>query len=185
MQLSNIDKTTIPKFANLKEFVEWYLQQNMPIFLPENFEVFISDDATSSCLFRSGQYQAEMYLIHPNAAIPLHDHPGVENFELTHKAWNLLKQDFNDLFYSLLQTDQNQNPHGFDIRQRTANTGLLLISLQKWDDDLEVSTIATRWRGATAGPKHDALIQRFNPECLSYPGYADVTKKREKLTAIL
>ena len=50
------------------------------------------------------------------------------------------------------------------------------MSFQRWDDNLKMSTIGSRWKGHTAGEKHEALIRRFNPNALIYPGYADVTK---------
>jgi hypothetical protein len=164
----------VPSFSDVVEFAEWYLRSGMPLLFPEKHEVFISDDATSSCLFRHGQFQFEMYLIHPQPVIPLHEHPGVANIEISNTHWGDLDTD------KLRSCVQGAGmPHGGSIRKRSEHSGFLLFSAQMWDEGLEVSTIGARWKGHTAGPKHEALIKRFNPDCLLYPGYADVTKKAE------
>ena len=178
--MRNIQLNEIPEFTDLVHFTDWYLSNGLPTLIPHNAEVFLSDDATATCLFRHGRYQFEMYLIHPNPTIPQHAHPGVENIEVPSSAWTSLT-----LPRLQLQIQKSGQTHGRDIRERITCGGFALFSAQKWDEGLEISTIGARWKGFTAGPKHDALIRRFNPECLSYPGYADVTKKREKLAAIL
>jgi hypothetical protein len=165
----------IPDFKDLKSFVIWYVENNMPLLPPKNPEVFLSDDATASCLFRHKQYQVEMYLIHPNPVIPVHEHPGVENFEVPQSSW----QDIN---FNLIQTAGQA--HGVGFKERAKHSGFILYSAQKWDDGLEPSTIGARWKGHTAGPKHEALIKRFNPKALIYPGYADVTKEAVQLSIL-
>jgi hypothetical protein len=164
----------VPSFSNVEEFLRWYLKAGGPVLLPEKHEVFISDDATASCLFRHGRFQFEMYLIHPNPVIPQHEHPGVINIEVPSSQWNNLTDG------ELGERVQYSGfPHGGSIRERAKSNGFLLFSAQMWDEGLEISTIGARWKGHTAGPKHEALIRRFNPDCLIYPGYADVTKKAE------
>ncbi len=108
----------------------------------------------------------------------MHEHPGVENIEITNLEWGNLTQ-------SLLNERRQQagQPHGRAIRERADSKGFALFSAQRWDDGLEISTIGARWKGNTAGPKHEALIRRFNPDCFIRPtvpslyGYADVTVK--------
>lgn len=169
----------VPAFDTIEEFARWYFYNGMPILPPKNSEVFTSDDATASCLFRHGRYQIEMYLIHPNPVIPQHNHPGVENVEFSLSTVSSMGLD-----YALGLVQRGDATHGGDIRERAANRGFVLYSAQKWADGLEMSTIGARWKGHTAGPKHEALIRRFNPDCLVYPGYADVTRK-QAVNAIL
>ena len=157
----------IPDFSSLEHFVEWYVNNNMPLLPPKNKEVFLSDDATATCLFRHGQYQVELYLIHPNPVIPIHEHPGVENLEIPQEAWS------DSIDFSRIQ--KSGMSHGVGFKERASHSGFALYSAQKWDDGLELSTIGARWKGHTAGVLHEALIKRFNPDCLVYPGYADVT----------
>lgn len=162
----------IPDFKDLESFVVWYVKNNMPLLPPKTHEVFLSDDATAACLFRHKQYQVELYLIHPKPVIPVHEHPGVENFELPQSGWGSIN-------FNLIQTEGQS--HGVGFKERANHSGFMLYSAQKWDDGLELSTIGARWKGHTAGPKHEALIKRFNPKALIYPGYADVTKQQVEI----
>lgn len=162
----------VPAFHDLREFVTWYVGNGMPLLPPEKPEVFLSDDATATCLFRKGQYQVELYLIHPNPVIPVHEHPGVENLEIAQSGWQ------SAVDFRFMQ--RAGESHGMGFRDRAKNEGFALYSAQKWDDGLTLSTIGARWRGYVAGPKHAALIRRFNPDCYINNGYADVTYTKAK-----
>lgn len=164
----------IPQFKDVEEFARWYFASGMPRLRPADSEVFVTDDATSSCLFRYGRFQFEIYLIHPNPVIPHHEHPGVENIEFPSSMITSVGPETS--LAGLVQRDGMA--HGCDIRRRAEHAGFVLFSAQHWADGIEMSTIGARWRGHTAGPKHEAMIKRFNPDCLIYPGYADVTKKQ-------
>lgn len=167
----------IPQFKDVEEFARWYFSNGMPRLKPSNAEVFVTDDATSSCLFRHGRFQFEIYLIHPQPVIPQHEHPGVENIE-----FNASLSGPYSILGSLIQRDGAA--HGGDIRKRAEHAGFVLFSAQHWSEGIEMSTIGARWKGHTAGPKHEALIKRFNPDCLVYPGYADVTKKQPVMAVL-
>lgn len=171
-----IQPSEVPNFSGVADFAAWYLSSGMPVLLPKNPEVFLSDDATASCMFRHGRFQFEMYLIHPRPVIPQHEHPGVTNIEIPSQGWKSFS--FEELTNNIQQAEQS---HGDDIRVRAEHNGFMLFSAQMWDEGLEVSTIGARWKGHTAGPKHEALIRRFTPDCLVYPGYADVTVKTQAL----
>jgi hypothetical protein len=166
-----IDAADVPNFESVSAFAKWYISSGMPMLFPKNHEVFISDDATAYSLFRHGRFQFEIYLIHPNPVIPLHEHPGVKNIEIPQSGFAGVEVEE---LKNMVQI--SGQPHGGDFRVRAAHSGFMLMSAQMWDEGLEISTIGARWKGKTAGPKHEALIRRFNPGCLVYPGYADVTK---------
>ena len=163
-----------PAFNNLVDFTLWCFNKGLALKPPLNAEVFTTDDATSSCLYRHGRFQLEVYLIHSEPVIPQHEHPGVESLEVPLVSLSF-DQNIKNLDQFILGDGMS---HGMDIRTRADIRGFVLYSAQKWDDGLEMSTIASRWKGHTAGPKHEALIRRFNPDCLIYPGYADVTRRR-------
>lgn len=159
-----------PEFCTVVDFYQWYVQNKCPVMLSLMDSVFLSDDATAVRLFRSGRFQVEMYLIHPSPIIPTHEHPGVENIELQNLAIHS-----PDALADFVQRDGSS--HGGSFVRRAEDRGFALFSVQHWRDGVEMSTIGARWKGHTAGPKHEALIRRFNPGCLVYPGYADVTRK--------
>jgi hypothetical protein len=170
-----INKNDVPNFKDVVEFAQWYVANGMPLLPPEKQEVFVSDDATASCLFRHGRFQFEMYLIHPQPVIPMHEHPGVINLEIP--ANDVLLMSDVERLKARVQTAGQ--PHGTGFKERAEHSGFVLFSAQQWDEGLEMSTIGARWKGYTAGKKHEELIKRFNPDCLIYPGYADVTRKQQ------
>lgn len=158
----------------VEEFCNWYISNGMPINFPEKVEVFLTDDATSVCLFRKGQFQVELYLILPHPNVPIHEHPNVEAIEI--RLDNSRKIDGE-----VLRTGQS---HGPGIRMIAEERGFPLISVQKWLDGISPTTISIRWKGRTVGPKHDKLIKRFCPETLVLNGYADVTKQNNYLEVL-
>jgi hypothetical protein len=164
-------------FSNVVDFAHWYISSGMPICPPNDSNVFLSDDATSSCLYRSGRFQVEIYLIHQDPLIPIHEHPEVDNVELPVGSFdkNISKEEIK----KSLQLSGGR-PHGESSKIRAKKSGFMLLSAQMWHGDGQMSTIASKWKGRTAGPKHEALIRKFNPDALIFSGYADTSSKQEK-----
>lgn len=159
---------TVPDtWSDVEEFGDWWIRAGMPLSFPENAEVFLSDDATAICLFRKGRFQVELYLIHPNPKVPIHEHPDVE----------VIKVRLNGKKYPYLSgTLRNGEAHGAGLRLESEVRGYPLVAIQHWLTR-EPTTIASMWRGETVGPKQEALIKRFNPDAYIKDGYADTTKK--------
>lgn len=153
-------------WSGVEEFGNWWIRSGMPIMFPENAEVFLSDDATAICLFRKGQFQVELYLIHPHPKVPLHEHPDVE----------VIKVRLNSRkFPYLSETLHNGESHGAGIRNESEEKGYPLLAIQHWLTR-EPTTVASMWKGQTVGPKQEALIKRFNPDAYVADGWADITK---------
>lgn len=154
---------------NVQSFADWWMEQGMPICFPSFPEVFLSDDATAVCLFRKGQFQVELYLIHPQPIVPLHEHPGVEviKMRLGNRDIPLMSEVLTD-----------GHAHGAEIRMEAEEVGYPLIAFQHWSNR-EPTTVAAMWKGYTVGPKQEALIRRFNPDAFIVPGYADITRSKD------
>jgi hypothetical protein len=158
------------KWKSVEEFCNWYMDNGMPIRPPNNTEVFLSDDATATCLFRSGQYQVESYLIYPEPLVQIHEHPGVEVIKVR------MFENGDGGFALASDVLRKGEGHGAGFRLDGEEKGFILLAVQKWDDELIPTTVAARWKGKTVGPIHESLIKRLYPEALVLPGYADVTK---------
>jgi hypothetical protein len=50
--------------------------------------------------------------------------------------------------------------------------GFPLLAIQHWLT-MDPTTIASMWKGKTAGPMQEKLIKRFNPDAYVVDGYAD------------
>jgi hypothetical protein len=153
-------------WSDVQAFAEWWLASGTPIIVKKGTEVFLSDDATATCLFRKGRFQVEMYLIHPQPLVPEHEHPGVEVIKMP--------MGFRDHF-SLSSILKNGESHGAGTRMAAETLGYPLIAFQHWLTR-DPTTIASMWKGPTVGPKHEALIRRFNPNAYVVDGYADITR---------
>lgn len=152
----------------------------MPFMPPANAEVFLSDDATSVSIFRQGQFQVELYLIHPSPLVNSHEHPGVEviKMRIYHDAQT------NQPYGRMSAPLRRHEKHGEGMRLEGEGRGFILVAIQHWLDR-EPNTVAAMWKGRTVGPKHEALIRRFNPHAYIQNGYADITETedyRERLS---
>jgi len=153
-------------WKNVEDFADWWFRNGMPIKFQESSEVFLSDDATSIALFRKGRFQVELYLIHPNPTVPVHEHPDVE----------VIKARLDGKRYPYLSnTLHNNEAHGAGLRLEAEDKGYPLLAIQHWLTR-DPTTVASMWKGNTVGPKQEALIKRFNPNAYIVEGYADITK---------
>lgn len=147
------------------EFTKWWYESGTPIHPPANAEVFLTDDATAFCLYRCGNFQVELYLIHPSPKLDAHEHPGVEVIQVqTNSDYGLASP--------ILRKGKS---HGATTSKQALGTGAALLTFEHWLD-ADPSTAAAAWKGQTVGPKHDALIRRFYPDAFVENGYADITK---------
>lgn len=175
MKTYKLKPLSIPESWNdVGHFCDWYMENNMPINFPSKPEVFLSDDATAICLFRHGQFQVELYLIHPEPKVPIHEHPNVEVIKVRvdgdkAEASNILV---------------NRQSHGVGFRLEGEDIGFPLLAVQHWKTEHAPTTVAAQWKGKTAGPKQEALIKRFHPDALVIRGYADVTNTMEYLKEV-
>jgi hypothetical protein len=152
-------------WSTTQEFADWYLQNGLPFKPPIGVEVFMSDDATAFCMYREGNFQVELYLIHPQPFVPEHEHPMVEVIEVA----------VTDTTVNLVPVLKSGQSHGTGIREMASDVGYPLISIQRWHPSLQPTTVAAQWKGKTAGIKHEGIIKRFHPNAYIANGYADVT----------
>jgi hypothetical protein len=169
---TQFDITSIPEsWNNVEDFYDWWVQSGCPFLFPKNVEVFKSDDATAVCIFRKGQFQIELYLIHAQPKVPIHEHPNVEVIKVRASEDSL---EPSPVLY-------NGQSHGAGMRLEAADIGFPLFAVQHWKKNLTPTTVAAQWKGKTVGPLQEELIRRFHPNALVLDGYADVTKTMDYL----
>jgi hypothetical protein len=175
MKICKLPSLIIPdSWESVESFCNWYIENNMPLRFPKIPEVFLSDDATAVCLFRHGQFQVELYDIHPNPLVQLHEHPGVEVIKVRF-------QDANALVFPPLRKGQS---HGAGFRLEGEEVGFPLMAVQHWVNGEKPTTVAAQWKGKTVGPLHEDLIRRFHPNALVINGYADITRTMDYLKEV-
>jgi hypothetical protein len=155
-------------WESVTEFGVWWVQAGMPIRFPVGAEVFRTDDATAVSLFRHGQFQIELYLIHPHPQLQDHEHPGVEVIKV--------RMGNNNETVGFTDALADGKSHGAGVRLEAETIGFPLIAIQHWKTR-EPITIAAMWKGKTVGPMQENLIRRFHPDAYVIDGYADITRK--------
>lgn len=157
----------IPDFKTLEEFSEWYIENNMPFMPPVDGLAVETDDACTVTMFRYGRYQAEMYYMKPFRDLPMHCHPNVE-------VKIYIPDNNSHTLGGLSPILSTGEPHGAnDFGSR--DTAFSMVSMQRWDDGIDMTSVAIRYKGYTSGDMHDALIRQYYPKALIKRNYADVT----------
>jgi len=162
---------------SLEDFVEWFMDSRMPIMVPWDANVIQTDDATALCIFRKPPYQVELYLIHPNMTIPVHGHPEMEVITVViggGKLHNPGAYNCSSAWGYMSPKLTEGNVHGGTDTNDLG--GYLLLSFEKWPENTTITSAAIQWKGTTAGPIHDMLIEKHHPNALKKPGYADVSE---------
>lgn len=173
--LKNVE---VPKWDTVHEFAKWWCDSGCPL-APPSETVNLSDDATSFALFRSGQFQVELYLIHPSPNLPIHGHPDVEVIKMRLDTFvsdgeTLTKTSRQEASPTLYQGQTHGA--GMNFKENGGmDTGFGLLAFQKWKDGLKLTTVAARWKGPTVGPMQEALIRKHTPKAVVRDGYADTT----------
>jgi hypothetical protein len=169
----------IPKWGSVYDFMRWWHDEGCPMMPPDNV-ITCTDDATSISLFRCGQFQVELYLIHPSPNLPIHEHPDVEVIKLRLDSYQFADGQFRNLTdcsssKTLLQGESHGAGINFKEQENGMPTGFSLLAFQKWKDGLKVTTVASRWKGKTVGGKQEKLIKKLVPTAIVREGYADTT----------
>ena len=141
------------------EFADWYRSVGMPYNPSANALTIESDDATATEMYRSGRFQVEAYLMLAGRFSSKHAHPNVD-------VRIFINNEFVDKSYDM-------ELHGGSLFG-SRDTAYTMISIQRWDEGVPITSAAIHWVGYTAGPKHDKLISKYYPNALVKEGYADV-----------
>lgn len=164
-------------WKTLEDFVNWYLDCRMPMMIPWDSEVIVTDDAAAISLFRKHPYQVELYLIHPKKFVPRHAHPELEVITMyldggKSSKPNKLRIGSNwGLLYDKISNDET---HGGTTSTQFSQ-GYCLIAFEKWPENLNITSAAVQWRGELAGPIQEKLIKKYYPHAQIDNNFADVT----------
>lgn len=166
-------------WGSVSEFAQWYMNCGMPWMLPWDAEVIRTDDATAICVFRKGRWMAELYLIHPDMAVPVHCHPGMESVIVRLGAGNMGTRDpktgLASVWGSITPVLHSGEIHG-GRPLGFSKKGYAMLTFEQWPVGVTPTSAAILWKGATAGEVHDNLLLKHTPRALIEPGMADCTK---------
>lgn len=164
-------------WSSLEEFVDWYMEQKIPLMVPWDAEVIRSDDAVAICVFRKGHYQVEFYLEYPNMYIRPHAHPRMEVITMDLGGGKFGPADTNGLSNIWGQASEKLPAGDFHGGDATtiATKGFVTLAFQRWDNPEEMTSAAIQWKGGLQGPIQAKLIKEHKPNAEVKLDYADVT----------
>lgn len=165
-------------WESVEKFAEWYAAFGFPFAGIAGFEVFVSDDAVAFPMFRHGQYQVELYILENATEVRQHSHPFVEVVQTTVNTQIPELGFWSALTPPLIYPTEHGGANGLGFASGVATTKCVMLTFEKWDEHVPVSTLAAAWKGKTAGPLQEALIRRFFPSAYIENGYADVTRSK-------
>jgi hypothetical protein len=161
----------------LEDFVDWYLDNKMPMMIPFNSEVIRSDDACAICVFRKGNYQVEFYLEYPQMWIRKHSHPRMEVIIMQLGAGGMSPSDYAGVakhWGSLSIKLPAGDYHGGEPSLMLSD-GAITLAFQRWENPEEITSAAIQWKGELQGPIQAELIRKHYPNALITEDYADVS----------
>jgi hypothetical protein len=141
-------------WATLDEFIEWYMDSKMPWMIPEDSEVYRTDDASSIVLFRHDRYQVELYVNDPASTVPLHGHPGMDLVTMQIGRMNPIRWGFPN---SILRSSEKHDGNF------ASEKGTVFLTFEKWLPGIPMTSASVNWVGPTVGPIHEKLIKRHFP----------------------
>lgn len=163
-------------FTKVESFAYWYNSHGNPIISNGMNEIYETDDALSIPIFRWRNFQVEQYIVHSPDKIPLHSHPFVDVIQQLYfrrtEMWSGLG---TKLVYPKIH-GQFVNPDDMAADEKALiDSRGMIITYERWDPRVPVTTLAATWKGETVGPLQEKLIKRLYPNAEVREGYADVT----------
>jgi hypothetical protein len=153
---------TIPESWNtLSDFTKWYVDNNYPIVVPANVQVFPTDVSYSICVFRHDVYQVELYIAKPEFMSSKHSHPfeqqiiflggdmwgNRENGRLQH----LDDKDKYNVGHVLPPNHWHQVGSGMQ--------GFVFFNCQKWPTTKMMTSAVVEYGGESLGPLHKKILK--------------------------
>ena len=141
-------------WENLEQFALWYKRNSMPIRIPADSRVYVTEQTYSTVLFRQGRFQAEMYFAHPDTISTKHSHPFdqiVLDPELTQNA------PANQRFYTGMDCYIHciESLEGTFLNEFSKSYGEKALELcrkvfvekEKWDDECDDQLMMASYAG--------------------------------------
>jgi hypothetical protein len=160
---------TTDKFGNVETFMKAWMAKRIwrPPF--EN-AIHTTDIAYALSVFRTGQYQVELYIIKPNTLTPVHSHPNIESISV-YLTGNMEFRQADGTFADLsaYQTEKPNGTHrlqwmkadtnyGTPHAVKTGEEGGAFLIFEKWLVGTPTS-VAVSWEGELVGEEHAKLME--------------------------
>lgn len=140
---------------SVEEFAEWYRDNKHPFKPPTTDPIYVTHMSYSTVIFRKDRFQVELFHISPNSSTTTLEAPGIEqcviflNGQITTYKDGAVVLDSTDVYETAKEDGTsvlfNQifkfGGGGID-RVDYGPKGASLLSVQKWDDGIEMSSMS-------------------------------------------
>jgi len=171
-----MENKTETRWSTIKEFAEWYKQNNFPIRPPSDLFVYETDVALSTVVFREGLFQVEMYFAKPNMVAIPHAHNADQitihlggTYEAS-KGWGTITMG-PALIGDPKNNNENPDLPNKDFGQigdtlmagwwhslSSGPRGFVFFVCQKWNTKEDMYSTFTDWVGEPLGKVHESMM---------------------------
>lgn len=144
-------------WSTLKEFAGWYWDPTQEDALSQRIRVphtpiKICDGSFELVLYREGQYQAELISLYANRMVPKHKHPNVASMDVHLAGTGEAVIAGRTMPAATLSGHALSTARRLTIPSKVlhwgySDTDVVVISLQKWHNDVQPTFITDDWEG--------------------------------------
>ena len=153
------------KWDALQEFKNWWMNNGCPIVPPFESPIHCTDIAYALCIYRSGRFQVELYVVKPNTETTKHSHPNIESISMyLTGTMSFAKENGDYIDLSALQKEAENGTHVLLGTVAESNDGQVhslkvgpeggaFLIFEFWKDRDPVS-VTVHWEGDLVGDQH-------------------------------
>ena len=158
------------KWDAVQQFKEWWLANGCPIKPPFDKPIHATDIAYALCVYRSGRFQVELYIVKPNTETTKHSHPNIDSISM-YLTGNMTFAKENEEYIDLskLQKEGANGTHVLLGSIAETNNGKVhslkvgpeggaFLIFEFWKDRDPVS-VTVHWEGDLVGEQHAQTIK--------------------------
>lgn len=142
----------------MRAFAAWWLRHK-PFNIPHDALRFLGDEKSGITygvtVYRSGQFQVQMWIVGPGAGTPAHSHPNIDSVEYGLVGDAVFESDRRCLLGGMLMVAPGETHTA-----HAGKSGGAFFSIQKWLNGVQPSSVELDWVGAPIDPSHQSELIR-------------------------
>lgn len=139
--------------ATIRAFAVWWMRHK--VFSVPAGGVRVFEGVYGLTLYRDGPFQVQLFIVAPNAGSPEHAHPNIDSIEYGLAGADTFTSERNFRLHGLICVAPGER-HTAAAREE----GGAFISIQKWLNGVEPSSVELDWIGKPIDAAHAAQIQQ-------------------------
>lgn len=142
--------------------LEFYMKvffETKPVLFPPSDNLTFMDGFVGYTIHRYKQFQTQLFIGQPNAPVPDHIHPNVDSFEVPIHGITFRHSGSVIGTPETMKTGRAVYVHRNDWHGGVVGpNGGCFLSVQKWLNGIQPTSVERDWDGDTMGPIHEKLL---------------------------